>query len=297
VRSAAFWVTGTPGNYDAQTIPPQGFGDLPTIFDRLQAKGISWKFYVQDYHPAISFRNRGSGELSSQVFWVPLLSYDRYINRPALSSHIVDLEEYFQDLEDGTLPSVAYIVAPAGGASEDVPGTAKVGQRLVAKLINSLMRSPDWKSSAFMWTYDGWGGWYDHVKPPQVDGYGYGFRAPALLVSPYAKKGYIDSTTLDSTSILKFIEQNWGLAPLASRDRKARTFTSAFDFAQAPRNPEFPSSDPHIAKQKATKRFVIYAFYLTALIATGLIIVWAVFGWTVTQIRVNGRSPWGRRGR
>jgi phospholipase C len=296
VRSAAYWVTGTPGNYSEQTIPPNGFGDLPTIFDRLQAKGISWKFYVQNYHPAVNFRNRGSGDLSSQVFWVPLLSYDRYITNPNLSSHTADLEEYFQDLENDTLPSVAYIVAPAGGASEDVPGTAKVGQRLVAKLLNSLMRSAQWKSSAFMWTYDGWGGWYDHVKPPRVDSYGYGFRAPALLVSPYAKQGYVDSTTLDSTSILKFIEQNWGLAPLASRDRKARTFTNAFDFAQTPREPEFPSSDPHAVKAKGTKRFVLRAFYLIALTATGLTIVWALFGWTPLQLRANGRSRWWRRG-
>jgi phospholipase C len=292
VRSAAFWVTGTPGNFEGQTIPPQGFGDLPTIFDRLEARGISWKFYVQNYHAAINFRNRGRGDVSSQVFWVPLLSYDRYITSPKLSSHIVDLEEYFSDLENGTLPSVSYIVAPAGGASEQAPGTAKVGQRLVAKLVNSLMRSPHWKSSAFMWTYDGWGGWYDHVKPPRVDSYGYGFRAPALLVSPYAKKGYIDSTTLDSTSILKFIEQNWGLAPLASRDRKARTFTNAFDFEQAPREPEFPSADPQTVKKKKTKRFVIYAFYLAALIGTGLVVVWAVNGWTPLQIRINGRPPW-----
>jgi phospholipase C len=294
VRSAAYWVTGTPGNYQGQTIPPEGFGDLPTIFDRLQARGISWKFYVQDYHPAINFRNRGSGDLSSQVFWVPLLSYDRYINSPQLSSHIVDLEEYFEDLESGTLPAVSYIVTPAGGASEQAPGTAKVGQRLVAKLANALMRSSQWKSSAFMWTYDGWGGWYDHVKPPRVDSYGYGFRAPALLISPYAKQGYVDSTTLDSTSILKFIEQNWGLAPLASRDRKARTFTNALDFAKGPREPQFPSSDPEAVKKKTTKRFVIYAFYVIALIGTGLIIVWATLGWTPLQIRVNGRPPWTR---
>jgi phospholipase C len=296
VRSAMYWVSGTPGNFQGQTIPPGGFGDIPTIFDRLQARGVSWKFYVQDYHPAINFRNRGSGELSSQVFWVPLLSYDRYITNPALSSHIADLEEFFQDLDHGTLPSVAYIVAPAGGASEDVPGTAKVGQRLVAKLVNALMRSAQWKSSAFMWTYDGWGGWYDHVKPPKVDPYGYGFRAPALLVSPYAKEGYVDSTALDSTSILKFIEQNWDLPSLASRDRKAKSIANAFDFAQAPREPKFPSSDPRAAKKKATKRYVIRAFYLTAFLGSGLIIAWAMFGWTPLQIRLNGRwDRWFRR--
>jgi phospholipase C len=231
------------------------------------------------------------------VFWVPLLGYDRYITDPSLSSHIVDLEEYFADLEHGTLPSVAYIVAPAGGASEHEAGTVKVGQQLVAKLVNALMRSSQWKSSAFMWTYDGWGGWYDHVKPPQVDAYGYGFRVPALLVSPYAKRGYVDSTTLDSTSILKFIERNWGLQPLASRDRRAETFMSAFDFADAPRNPRFPASDPTAAKAKSTNSLVIYAFYMLALVGTGLIIVSAMLGRIPLQDRLNGRRREGEKRR
>jgi phospholipase C len=284
-----YWVSGTPGNYSGQSIPAGGFGDIPTIFDRLEARGLSWKFYVQDYHPAVNFRSRGSGARSSQVFWVPLLGYDRFITDPELSSHIVDLEEYFSDVENGTLPDVSYIVAPAGGASEHEPGTVKVGQRLVAKLVNSLMRSPQWKSSAFMWTYDGSGGWYDHVKPPRVDRYGYGLRAPALLVSPYAKQGYIDSTTLDSTSILKFIEENWRLKPLASRDRKANTFMNAFDFSQAPRAPKFPSSDPNAVATKRAKRFVIYFFYLGALFGSGLIIAWAVYGWTPLQLDLYER--------
>ena len=85
-------------------------------------------------------------------------------------------------------------------------------------LINALMASDEWKRSAFMWTYDDWGGWYDHVPPPRVDRFGYGFRVPALLVSPYARRGHVDSTVLDFTSILKFIEENWGLEPLAARD-------------------------------------------------------------------------------
>ncbi len=70
------------------------------------------------------------------------------------------------------------------------------------------MTSNSWKSSAFHVTYDDWGGWYDHVAPPQVDEHGYGFRVPALLISPYARRGYIDKTELDYTSILKFIEEN-----------------------------------------------------------------------------------------
>jgi Phosphoesterase family len=98
-----------------------------------------------------------------------------------------------------------------------------------------LMKSSAWSTSALMWTYDGWGGWYDHVAPPQVDSRGYGFRVPALLVSPYAKKGVVDHTVLDYTAMLHFIETNWKLAPLSIRDKQSVGLASAFDFSAAPR--------------------------------------------------------------
>jgi phospholipase C len=180
------------------------------------------------------------GDSGAQPVWVPLLAYNRFIDDPRLFSHIVDLSEYYRDLHDGTLPAVSYIV-PAG-SSEHPPGNIKSGERFVRTLINSLQQSSAWSSSAFTWTYDDWGGWYDHVRPPQVDRYGYGFRAPALLVSPYARKGYIDHHTLDFTSILRFIEENWSLRPLARRDATANSIRTAFDFSQSPRRPEFVSA-------------------------------------------------------
>jgi len=123
--------------------------------------------------------------------------------------------------------------------------------------------------------YDDWGGWYDHVAPIQVDAYGYGPRVPAILVSPYAKKGYIDHTVLDFTSILKFIEQNWGFASLADRDAKANNFLTAFDFNQAPRSPIFLSfSRPNAAQPKSDPTKVIYMAYglasLISFLAIGL---------------------------
>ncbi len=90
-----------------------------------------------------------------------------------------------------------------------------------------------------MLTYDEGGSWYDHVAPPQVDVYGDGFRVPALLVSPFARQGYIDHTQLDHTSSLKFIEDNWGVAPLTRRDAGANDFLSAFDFSVSAREPAF----------------------------------------------------------
>jgi phospholipase C len=127
------------------------------------------------------------------------------------------------------------------------------------------MRSDYWSSSAFMWTYDDWGGWYDHVKPPKVDRWGLGFRAPALLVSPYARKGYIEHSTLDFTSMLKFIEQNWQVKPLAARDRQANSIAPAFDFNAAPRDPAFVAAERGAPPEKKPVRAVVYVAYALAL--------------------------------
>jgi phospholipase C len=233
-----FWVAGTSPTAPKGGTLQQVLANTPTIFDELQAAGISWKFYVQNYDPTITYRNlNNAGNRESQVIWVPLLNYDRFIDDPNLSNHIVDLNQYYIDLHNGTLPAVAYI-APSG-ASEHPPSSLSSGQRFIKSILQELMRSSAWQSSAFILAYDDWGGWFDHVTPPQVDEYGYGARVPAILVSPYAKKGYIDSTMLDFTSILKFIEQNWNLAPLAVRDMYANNILSAFDFTHPPRIPTF----------------------------------------------------------
>jgi phospholipase C len=269
-----YWVTATPGNPLKDGIPEDGFGNLPTIFDRLEAAGVSWKFYVQRYDPKVTFRSPVIGNAGSQLVWVPLLDYDRYVDNPRLFRKIVDMNEYFEDLDNGTLPSVAFMVP--SGSSEHPPGSIQSGQRFVRSLINALMRSPYWSTSAFTWTYDDWGGWYDHVKPPKVDAFGYGFRAPALLVSPYAKKGHIDSTTLDFTSFLTFIEHNWRVPPLAARDaaglREGRNMTSAFDFTKPPRQAVFLQGQRRAPPVDTTRRWVIYALYGGAMVLGALVI-------------------------
>jgi phospholipase C len=281
-----FWLTGTVGIPNRGDIPPQGFGDLRTIFDRLEARGISWKFYVEDYDPRLNFR---TAKASPQPRWVPLLAYARYIDNPKLNRHIVDLDEYYTDLQKGTLPAVAYI-APHG-ESEHPPQGVQAGQRFVGSLINALMQSPRWKNSAFMWSYDDWGGWYDHVKPPQVDPFGYGFRVPALLVSAYAKRGRVDSTTLDFTSMLKFIEYNWKVKPLATRDRRANNLTSAFDFSQHPRPAKLIPYErgPRKASQEV-RRDVVYLSYGSAFALGAVLLVVAA----LLQAWRRRRPPPGR---
>ena len=260
VANHLFWVTGTPGPADGSG----DLGDLPTIFDRLEQHGISWKFYVEDYDPA----DRGV-----QAVRVPLLRYSRYIEDPKLFGHIVDLEQYFEDLDRGSLPQVAYI-APTG-ASEHPPSRVGAGATLVRRLVTALARSAAWKRSAFMWTYDDWGGWFDHVRPPRVDAAGYGFRVPALLVSPFARRGHVDGTRLDTTSILKFIEDNWGLEPLARRDARAGSLRGAFDFSRPAREPSIIAATRPAAEPREPRRWVIYLSYGSALLLSGVLMALA----------------------
>ncbi|MEK6275750.1 MAG: alkaline phosphatase family protein [Actinomycetota bacterium] len=274
-----YWIAGAPGTPEDK-VPAGGF-NVPTIFDRLEEQGISWKFYVQNYDPKINFRTPGSGDHASQVVWAPLLAYPRYLDNPDLFRHIVPIDEFFDDLLRGTLPAVSYMVP--SGASEHPPGSILAGQRFVRTLINALMRSDSWSSSAFIWAYDDWGGWYDHVKPPPVKGesddrLGYGFRSPALLVSAFARRGYIDSTQLDFTSILKFIEENWRLEPLAERDRSAKSFAGAFDFTRGPRPARFLAAERPGAEPAEPRRAVIYVGYGSALGAATLLMAWPLVG-------------------
>ena len=296
VRNHMYAVTGDPGAKGrSEQIPAEGWGDLPTIFDRLEAADISWKVYVENYDPTITWRTRADEkdvDRGAQVIWVPLLAYARYVDDPELSSHIVDMDEYYIDAASGNLPAVSYL-APSGN-SEHPPGSIRAGQRLVRGLIGQLMRSPVWDSSAFLWTYDDWGGWYDHVPPPEVDEFGYGFRVPALMVSSWARRGYVDHTTLDFTSILKFIEENWSLEPLAERDRKASSFMGAFDFDQpAPREPVILSTERHPVPPARIDATPVYLAYSGAVLGVGLILVRAMRGrpW----VRLRGR--WSRTSR
>jgi phospholipase C len=272
-----FWVTGTAGGgHDG--IPPHGYRNLTTIFDRLEAKGISWKFYVQNYEPRLTFRTLSQfpGNRASQVIWVPLLNVPRYVDNPRLASHIVDLDQYYTDLQRGTLPAVSYI-APSG-PSEHPPSNLGSGQAFVRTLINALIESSAWKHSAFLLAYDDWGGWYDHVRPPRVDKYGYGFRVPAILVSPYARRGYIDHTRLDFTSILAFIEDNWGLRPLGARDSHANSIARSLDFKRPPRRAFFTSPRRGPVQSASVHRWLIYLLYGGALAGTAVLIA-AAAGW------------------
>ncbi len=285
-----YWVAAAPGIAQGR-MPQDVLKETTTIFDVLEEEGISWKFYVQNYEPDLTYRtvDEYPANRSSQVIWVPLLNIDRFLDDPELNSHIVDLDTYFDDLANGTLPAVAFITP--SGPSEHPPSSLLSGQRNIKILIQSLMQSSYWDKSAFLWSYDDWGGWYDHVPPPQVDEDGYGFRVPALLVSAYAKKGYIDSTQLDYTSALKFIEENWGVEPLARRDANANSIANAFDFSKPPRPAEIiPLERFTTVEEKEPNREIIFISYGSALVLSAGVVALAQFRSGDMETRLSPRS-------
>src|SRR5229473_714712 len=123
-------------------------------------------------------------------------------------ANIQDLNRYYAAANAGTLPSVSWIT-PSGPNSEHPPASVHQGQAYVTAIINAAMKSPDWTSTAIFLSWDDWGGFYDHVVPPVVDQNGYGLRVPGIVISPYARKGYIDHQTLSTDAYLKFIEDDF----------------------------------------------------------------------------------------
>lgn len=266
--SAVPYGTATERSYWVSGAAPTAAGDRPTIFDRLQQAGVSWKFYVENYRPAENHRVPGA----TQPVRAPLLGYARFVDDPALASHIVDLDQYYRDLDAGTLPSVAYIAG--SGSSERSARAVPPGQELIRSLATQLALSPYWDSSALLWSHDGSGGWYDHVAPPPAADGPRGLRVPAVLISAYAPAGHIDHRVLDSSSALRFIEDNWNLAPLGGRDATAADLAAALDFSAAPRPPEVlaaPTGRPAVRPVDPALVYGVYGGILgaAALLVTG----------------------------
>src|SRR5579884_965407 len=201
--------SATSGGQTSNTVE-RGSLDWPTIIDLLDQYGVTWKCY-----------NLGLGTGSSLEDFNAFVYFKRWQhdNRLYFSE-----DDYQSDLSNGTLPHVSFLITE-GLVSEHPPADIQWGQSKMAEVINALMQSHLWKSSAFFLTYDEGGGYFDHVAPPQVDAYGLGFRVPTLVVSPWARRGYISGQLYEHSSLLKFIERRFGLPTLASINHQFDTAT------------------------------------------------------------------------
>jgi phospholipase C len=210
--------------------PPPGIANHPGVYtfpnmaEVLQNVGIFWRYY----DPQATRR--------PHRLWNPLGGFASFQKNPELMSKIVPLTEFYRDLKEGRLPAVAWVV-PDREESEHPPFNVVKGMWHVTRLINAVMASPYWQDTVIIVVWDDYGGYYDHVPPPQVDRYGLGFRVPALVISPYARPGFICHTQFDFTSPLKLIQRRFGLPPLATRDREANDMLDCFDFQQPPLAP------------------------------------------------------------
>ncbi len=207
-------------------LPPQ---NQPTIGDRLSDKAISWAWYAGGWDNAVVGRKTDD---HFQFHHQPFVYYANYApHSQARTDHLKDKNQLFTDLK-GRFPQVAFF-KPVGSKNQH-PGYSTVAEadNEVKEVVDAIRSSSIWSSTAIIITYDEYGGFWDHVAPPKGDRWGPGTRIPAIIVSPFAKKGFIDHTVYDTTSILKLIENRFKLKALSDRDAHANGLQGAFDFGQ-----------------------------------------------------------------
>lgn len=232
--------------------PDYAWTDLTYLLHR---NHISWAYYVMGgFEPDCRDGEMQCAPRRQNVrtpgIWNPLPSFDT-VKQDGERANVQDILNFFRAAKGGTLPAVVWI-APAGRYSEHPPALVSAGQAYVTGVINAVMQSPDWKSSAIFLSWDDWGGFYDHVPPPRVDENGYGLRVPGLVISPYARRALIDHQTLSHDAYVKFIEDDFlsgaridpktdGRADPRPDVREAASILGDlrrdFDFSQAPRPP------------------------------------------------------------
>jgi phospholipase C len=196
---------------------------FPSVVELLGGANISWTYYV-DHDPNV------------ETLWNPLPGFENYAGANAVLPHLARTAQFFKDIKGGTLPQVCWLI-PSPKESEHPPADIKIGMNYVTRLVNSIMKSSYWASCAIVIFWDDYGGFYDHVAPAQVDQYGYGFRVPALVISPYSRGGVVVHTKYDLTSPLSLLEQKFNLSPLTNRDGSSNSMLDCFNFSQTPLPP------------------------------------------------------------
>jgi phospholipase C len=209
--------------------------DWSTLAEELSGTNISWAWYDGDTRPL------------APTIWnvLPLFTYFQ-AHPKELSAHVANTQQFISDTHSGNLPAVSWIIPGAWhppdypavcarqSPSEHPPARSDCGMDYVSYLVNQVMQSQYWQSTAIIITWDDYGGFYDHVPPPKIDQYGEGFRVPTLVVSPWVKHHFIDHTEYEFASLLRLTEDNFQIPTLGQRDSQANDMMNSFDFNQAP---------------------------------------------------------------
>jgi phospholipase C len=195
--------------------------DYQTLGDELDAAGLSWRYYAYS---------------TKDWLWVAYSSIKHIRYGPDFKDDVIAPEtNVLKDIANGTLANVTW-VTPSESTSDHASSQTNKGPQWVASVVNAVGASPYWNTSAIFVIWDEWGGWYDHVPPPYEDYDGLGIRVPLLVISPYAKRGYVSHVQYETSSVLRFVEDQFGLGQLAASDMRATDpAADCFDFTKKPR--------------------------------------------------------------
>jgi phospholipase C len=251
----ALQAPGLPPDFRANGGPPPIYAwtDLTYL---LHKASVSWGYYVVagtepdcENDAAVACAPVRQ-KATTPGIWNPLPYFDTVKNDGQLDN-IQSVDNYYAAAKNGSLPAVSWVV-PSGAVSEHPPSPVSFGQSYVTSLVNAAMNGPDWDSTAVFLSWDDWGGFYDHIAPPTVDENGYGLRVPGIVISAYAKHGYVDHNTYSFDAYVKFIEDDFlggqRLDPKTDGRADPRpdvrenasilgNLTNDFDFSQTPRPP------------------------------------------------------------
>lgn len=250
---------------------------FPTIFDRAEEAGLSWRYYVGGLDSidkgrllAGRYFTRRSPSTPSPLYWAPVLSIKRFWTDPQLREEIRPQEDFFHDAATGRLPAISYVLP---SPSTHWPTRPEISQARLLSIVNGIKKSPQWERTATFVVWDDWGGFYDHVKPPRKDDLGLGFRLPALLVSPLAKNGYISSRTYDHSSIPNFIADVFGMRGVG-RVHTDDSFRDAWSSAPTEKNAivTLGDSSPYRAHGSEHARSVL-VLYLAGVAITAAVMI------------------------
>jgi len=193
--------------------------DIPVLPDQLEQDGISWKYYAEE------------------DAWMNVMQMIKHVRYGPMWNKVQPPSNFVTDVKQGNMPAVSWIIPPE--SYNEHPGDGKsscAGENWTVQQVNTVMKSPYWRSTAIVVVWDDFGGFYDPVVPPRYDVMGLGPRTPALIISPYTRSGEnpnggsVDHTTYEFSSVLAFIEHLFGLDPMTDRDKNADPLSGAFDF-------------------------------------------------------------------